>query len=56
MSLCVCVQVCVQEEVRCVDSQEYRELQSLYEESERRLNQVSQHLRVSLIYKMLVLS
>ncbi|XP_042278669.1 regulator of G-protein signaling 22 [Thunnus maccoyii] len=32
-------QVCVQEEVRCVDSQEYRELQSLYEESERRLNQ-----------------
>nr|XP_046256633.1 regulator of G-protein signaling 22 [Scatophagus argus] len=27
--------VCVQEVVRCVDSQEYRELQSLYEESER---------------------
>ncbi|KAI3361488.1 hypothetical protein L3Q82_013638, partial [Scortum barcoo] len=35
-------EVCVQEEVRCVDSQEYRELQSLYEESERRLKQVEQ--------------
>ncbi|XP_051261160.1 regulator of G-protein signaling 22 isoform X2 [Dicentrarchus labrax] len=34
--------VCVQEEVRCIDSQEYRELQSLYEESERRLKQVEQ--------------
>ncbi|XP_031724407.1 regulator of G-protein signaling 22 isoform X3 [Anarrhichthys ocellatus] len=34
--------VCVQEEVRCIDSQEYRELQSLYEESERRLKQVKQ--------------
>ncbi|XP_074510625.1 regulator of G-protein signaling 22 isoform X2 [Sebastes fasciatus] len=34
--------VCVQEEVRCVDSREYRELQSLYEESERRLKQVEQ--------------
>ncbi|XP_039661570.1 regulator of G-protein signaling 22 isoform X2 [Perca fluviatilis] len=34
--------VCVQEEVRCVDSPEYRELQSLYEESERRLKQVEQ--------------
>ncbi|XP_041799266.1 regulator of G-protein signaling 22 [Chelmon rostratus] len=32
--------VCVQEEVRCIDSPEYRELQSLYEESERRLKQV----------------
>ncbi|XP_034384383.1 regulator of G-protein signaling 22 [Cyclopterus lumpus] len=34
--------VCVQEEVRCIDSQEYRELQSLYEESKRRLKQVEQ--------------
>ncbi|XP_029307082.1 LOW QUALITY PROTEIN: regulator of G-protein signaling 22 [Cottoperca gobio] len=32
--------VLVQDEVRCVDSQEYRELQSLYEESESRLKQV----------------
>ncbi|XP_062278372.1 regulator of G-protein signaling 22 [Scomber scombrus] len=36
-------QVCVQEEVRRVDSREYRELQSLHEESERRLNQVEQY-------------
>ncbi|KAM7382430.1 hypothetical protein PAMP_002158 [Pampus punctatissimus] len=37
-------QVCVQEEVHRIHSQEYRELQSLYEESERRLNQqVEQH-------------
>ncbi|XP_070768626.1 regulator of G-protein signaling 22 [Enoplosus armatus] len=34
--------VCVQEEVRCVDNPEYRELQSLYEDSERRLKQVEQ--------------
>ncbi|XP_044063073.1 regulator of G-protein signaling 22 isoform X2 [Siniperca chuatsi] len=34
--------VCVQEEVRCVDNQDYRELQSLYEESECRLKQVEQ--------------
>ncbi|XP_059195780.1 regulator of G-protein signaling 22 [Centropristis striata] len=34
--------VCVQEEVRCIDSQEYRELQSLYKESERQLKQVEQ--------------
>ncbi|XP_056290625.1 regulator of G-protein signaling 22 [Pseudoliparis swirei] len=34
--------VCVQEEVRCIDSQEYRELQSLYEESKRRLKRVEQ--------------
>uniref|UniRef100_A0A3B5AD13 RGS domain-containing protein n=1 Tax=Stegastes partitus TaxID=144197 RepID=A0A3B5AD13_9TELE len=30
-------QVCVQEEVRCIESQEYRELLSLCEESERQL-------------------
>ncbi|CAK6967144.1 LOW QUALITY PROTEIN: regulator of G-protein signaling 22 [Scomber scombrus] len=46
-------QVCVQEEVRRVDSREYRELQSLHEESERRLNQVSQHSLLPQIYKML---
>ncbi|XP_070823015.1 regulator of G-protein signaling 22 [Chaetodon trifascialis] len=34
--------VCVHEEVRCIDNQEYRELQSLYEESEHRLQQVEQ--------------
>ncbi|XP_036929578.1 regulator of G-protein signaling 22 isoform X2 [Acanthopagrus latus] len=34
--------VCVQEKVRCVDSQEYRELQSLYEESAERLKQEEQ--------------
>ncbi|XP_072251170.1 regulator of G-protein signaling 22 [Leuresthes tenuis] len=32
-------QVCVQEEVRCIDSQEFRELRTLYEESERQLKQ-----------------
>lgn len=37
-----CAQVCVWEEVRRVESREYRELQSLYEESERRLKQVSE--------------
>ncbi|XP_068425922.1 regulator of G-protein signaling 22 [Clinocottus analis] len=36
------LKVCVQEEVRCIDSQEFRELQSLYEESNRRLKQVEQ--------------
>ncbi|KAM3873488.1 regulator of G-protein signaling 22 [Diretmus argenteus] len=35
--------VCVQEEVRQVASQEYRELQSLHEESELRLRQVEQY-------------
>ncbi|XP_029927951.1 regulator of G-protein signaling 22 [Myripristis murdjan] len=35
-------QVCVQEEVRRLDSAEYRELQSLYEESELRLKQEEQ--------------
>ncbi|XP_029958275.1 regulator of G-protein signaling 22 [Salarias fasciatus] len=35
-------QVCVQEEVRRVDSQEFRELTSLYEESERQLKQQQQ--------------
>uniref|UniRef100_UPI003AACCCBA regulator of G-protein signaling 22 n=1 Tax=Centroberyx gerrardi TaxID=166262 RepID=UPI003AACCCBA len=35
-------QVCVQQEVRRVDSEEYRELQSLYEESELRLKQEEQ--------------
>lgn len=44
------------EEVRCVESQEYRELQRLYEESERRLKQVSEPPRVRLIYKMLALT
>ncbi|XP_073341515.1 regulator of G-protein signaling 22 [Pagrus major] len=34
--------VCVKEKVRRVDSQEYRELQSLYEESEERLKQEEQ--------------
>ncbi|XP_032373963.1 regulator of G-protein signaling 22 [Etheostoma spectabile] len=34
--------VCMQEEVRYVDSPEYRELQSLYEESERQLKQAEQ--------------
>ncbi|KAM9352872.1 regulator of G-protein signaling 22 [Symphorus nematophorus] len=34
--------VCVQEEVRCVDTQEYRELQSLYKESQRQLKQTEQ--------------
>ncbi|XP_034553724.1 regulator of G-protein signaling 22 isoform X2 [Notolabrus celidotus] len=34
--------VCLLEEVRCVDSPEYRELQSLYKESKRRLNQMEQ--------------
>ena len=47
--------MCVQEKVRCVDSQEYRELQSLYEESAERLKQVSQRPQVPPIYKMLVL-
>ncbi|XP_076004555.1 regulator of G-protein signaling 22 [Genypterus blacodes] len=37
-------QVCVQEQVRQVDSQEYRELQNLYEESEHQLKQVEQSL------------
>ncbi|KAK5616693.1 hypothetical protein CRENBAI_000525 [Crenichthys baileyi] len=32
-------QVCVQEEVRCIDSPEYRELQRLYKESEQQLRQ-----------------
>ncbi|XP_030013396.1 regulator of G-protein signaling 22 [Sphaeramia orbicularis] len=36
-------QVPVQEETRRVDSQEYRELQSLYEESERQLKQIEQY-------------
>lgn len=36
-----CAQVCAWEEVRRVESREYRELQSLYQESERRLKQVS---------------
>lgn len=39
--VCVRVQVCVRQEERRVDSQEYGELQSLYQESERRLKQVS---------------
>lgn len=52
----MCVQVCVWEEVRCVESQEYRELQRLCEESERRLKQVSESPRVTLIYKMLALT
>ncbi|CAJ1061449.1 regulator of G-protein signaling 22 isoform X1 [Xyrichtys novacula] len=34
--------VCLQEEVRCVDSPEYRELQSLYKESKRQLYQMEQ--------------
>ncbi|XP_038568487.1 regulator of G-protein signaling 22 [Micropterus salmoides] len=34
--------VCVLEEVRCIDNQEYKELQSLYKESESRLKQVEQ--------------
>ncbi|KAM6995362.1 regulator of G-protein signaling 22 [Tautogolabrus adspersus] len=34
--------VCLQQEVRYVDSQEYRELQSLYKESKCRINQVEQ--------------
>uniref|UniRef100_UPI0037E844D0 regulator of G-protein signaling 22 n=1 Tax=Semicossyphus pulcher TaxID=241346 RepID=UPI0037E844D0 len=34
--------VCLQKEVRCVDSQEYKELQRLYKESQRRLIQVEQ--------------
>ncbi|XP_021177155.2 regulator of G-protein signaling 22 [Fundulus heteroclitus] len=32
-------QVCVQEEVRCIDSPEYRELQNLYRASEQQLGQ-----------------
>ncbi|MEQ2272428.1 hypothetical protein XENORESO_021787, partial [Xenotaenia resolanae] len=32
-------QVCVQEEVRCIDSPEYRELQRLYKESDQQLRQ-----------------
>ena len=53
--VCVCDHVCVnfqvlmQDEVRRVDSQEYRDLQSLYEESEFRLKQVSQHPQVYLL-------
>ncbi|XP_026149614.1 regulator of G-protein signaling 22 isoform X3 [Mastacembelus armatus] len=35
-------EVCVQEEMRRLDSQEYRELQSVYEESECRLKQMEQ--------------
>uniref|UniRef100_A0A3Q1B4K3 RGS domain-containing protein n=2 Tax=Amphiprion ocellaris TaxID=80972 RepID=A0A3Q1B4K3_AMPOC len=35
-------QVCVHEEVRCIESQEYRELQSLCEESERQLKREKQ--------------
>lgn len=54
--MCVCAQVCVWEEVRCVESWEYRELQCLCEESERRLKQVSKRPRVLLIYKTLLLS
>ncbi|KAM6909718.1 regulator of G-protein signaling 22 [Xenentodon cancila] len=33
-------QLCVQEEVRCINSQEFRELRSLYEESARQLKQM----------------
>lgn len=55
-SFFVCVQVRVWEEVRSVDTQEFRELQSLYEESQLRRQQVCQHPQVPLIYKMLLLS
>lgn len=41
-SNCLYAQVCVWEEVRYVESQGYRELQSLNEKSERWLKQVSQ--------------
>ncbi|XP_037836261.1 regulator of G-protein signaling 22 [Kryptolebias marmoratus] len=40
-------QVCLQEEVRCIDSQEYRELQNLYKESERQLRQSGSKLLAS---------
>lgn len=49
-SFFVCVQVRVWEEVRSVDTQEFREIQSLYEDSQVRRQQVCQHLQVPLIY------
>lgn len=39
---CVRVKVCVWKDVRCVNSPEYQELQSLYEDSQLKLKQVSQ--------------
>lgn len=45
--MCVHVKVCVWEDVRSVNSQEYQELQSLYEDSQLQLSQVSQLSRVS---------
>ncbi|XP_028281037.1 regulator of G-protein signaling 22 [Parambassis ranga] len=41
-------QMCVQEEVRCINSPEYQELQSLYEESERQLKRMEQSISMSL--------
>lgn len=45
--MCVHVKVCVWEDVRSVNSQEYQELQSLYEDSQLQLKQVSPLSRVS---------
>lgn len=53
--VCVCVQVAVQEEVRSIDSWEYRELCSLYEESQLRMEQVRSASSSNKIYKMLAL-
>lgn len=45
--MCVHVKVCVWEDVRSVNSQEYQELHSLYEDSQLQLKQVSPLSRVS---------
>lgn len=45
--VCVLVKVCVWEDVRSVNSLEYQELQSLYEDSQLQLKQVSPLSRVS---------
>lgn len=45
--MCVHVKVCVWEDVRSVNIQEYQELQTLYEDSQRQKKQVSPLLRVS---------
>lgn len=45
------------EEVRCVDTQEYMDLQSLYKESERQLKQVRRHLLTTdILHKIPVVS
>lgn len=54
--VCICVcrmraQVCVWKDVRSVNSQEYQELQSLFEDSHLKLKQVCQLSRVSICKK-----